>query len=683
MADKALLFWRVWAAAAVLATAVPSARLAWPRSPPPVLPREHAAPSAAPSKPDFALAPAEPAQKEDALLARLAVAQTGNERCELCERLPVSDAPRVTYAITGVLERATLGSVRVCATQALGLQPTAEARSWLVELADDPQVEVQRAALNALAAAADAPARSVVTEATHSDDAETRLSAVSALLLAKRSEAFQAAALVLPGLEDRDALLSLIDTLGQSHDAQAVPALLALISDGERESHLHAIAALGDLGAVAAVPELEGLLESDSPEEFRAAADALKKLAPEAAFAKLRAQLGSSDEQRRSLALALLLDSDRPEVATLLRDQLRSADGEQARVVLQHLTAHPDPAFEAELDDFASTHPEQKRAALYALRAIGTPSALASVQRLGDDATLGRKDKATGRALMTLARDPSEAAQAKVLEFLENPEQQPRAVPMVIAAAPASTVEQVLARANGWAPERRRALIEGLGQRGEPRFSQTLREALRDPDESTRNAALRGLAELGDQAATDETARLSRASDSGDRALAVELLALRDDAAAQSQVQALTSDASMEVVCGALRALEARSPELVLPLAQRAFRAASSEDRVTLLDNLNDLSSSILRPLDELAISEGDDSAALTAVQSLASLEGPESAQRLLSVASDNNRSPEVRTAAASGLRQLGGPLLRSNRALIDTLSPPDDPGVYTCNTNQ
>jgi len=53
----------------------------------------------------------------DPLLARLAVAASGSERCALLERVVASDDAQVTYAIATVLERAQLISVRACATR--------------------------------------------------------------------------------------------------------------------------------------------------------------------------------------------------------------------------------------------------------------------------------------------------------------------------------------------------------------------------------------------------------------------------------------------------------------------------------------------------------------------------------------------------------------------------------------
>ena len=102
-----------------------------------------------------------------------------------------------------------------------------------------------------------------------------------------------------------------------------------------------------------------------------------------------------------------------------------------------------------------------------------------------------------------------------------------------------------------------------------------------------------------------------------------------------------------------------------------------------MLSNLNDLDGAIVRPLYDLALREGDDDAASQALRSLASLEGPDSARRLADVLNDPSRSAQVRSEAASGLRDLGGPLARANRASIAALAPPTSENDWVCGAAQ
>jgi HEAT repeat protein len=242
VAAKALArsrFWQAWTLLSFLGTVLAGVRVVSSASKPTVQAqgRPSVVAERTPKQAATLESPPTPAPSVDRLFARLALAATATERCALLERLQPSEDPQATYAITAVLERAWFGSVRACATQALGRQPTVEAQSWLLDLAEDPEPEVHRSALEALATRDDA-ARAAVVNATEAEDLELRVSAALALLKAKRVEGYAAALRVLPSVEDAEALSSLIDALGQSHDPRALPALEDLLDNAEREKPL-------------------------------------------------------------------------------------------------------------------------------------------------------------------------------------------------------------------------------------------------------------------------------------------------------------------------------------------------------------------------------------------------------------------------------------------------------------
>jgi len=678
MAEPALgraLTWQAWALAALLATIVPSLRLVLAHAGI-GLQRERVAARQPRPERDLIVEPsvAAPTPSEDDVSARLAIAETASERCELLGRLGQTSDPRATYAITGMLDHSVLGSVRVCATQALAAQTNEEAQSWLTDLSDDPLAEVHSSALSALAAREDPRARAAVVEATHAENVDIRLSAVIALLQARREEGFSAALAVMPSIEDRSALSSLIDALGESHDPRALQPLQELIDSADRESHLQAIAALGELGVTSASTSLERFLELGSSQEFQAAAQALVKLVPERALAKLRLAQASSDEERALLALGAIASLDSPPALALLKEQLHSGDEVREAIVLRHLAREARPELEAELAELAeSDEPSLKNPALRALAKLDTPSARATTERLA-----ALKQSALPRSLVALARDRSDAAQAELLQGISDPARRANTLNFVAELAPASTVQRIVTEVASFGVDAQRELIQGVAQRGDPHFSEVLRAALHNEDQGTRNAALQGLLQLGDEAALSEAQRMARASDPDERAVALDLLALRTDTAVP-ELEALASDSDVGVVSRALHVIEGRAPERTLELASRAFRDASPEDRVNLLSNLSDLKNGVTRPLYEIALREGDDDAVIEAVHALAALEGPESAQRLLELVSDSHRSAEVRGEAASGLRDLGGPLARANRALLDSLSEPPHTENITC----
>ncbi|HET7541733.1 MAG TPA: HEAT repeat domain-containing protein [Polyangiaceae bacterium] len=645
----------------------------------------------------------------DPLLARLAVAATATERCALLERVAASEDPQLTYAITAVLDRSQLSSVRACATQALSRQPTSEARSWLLDLAEDPEPAVHGSALESLATRDDA-ARASVVEATHSDDLELRVSAVSALLKAKRPEGYAAAVLVLPSIEDETLLSSLLEALGKSHDPQALPVLEGILENASRESHLQAISAMGELGVVSAATRIAGLLEVGSNEEFSVAAEALNKLTPERITAELRAVLESGMGERQALALSVMFSLNLPNLSSVMRQQLASGDGSRASLVLNRLTSTPDPSLEAELVAFAERgDPRLRFQALQALSRLDTPNAHATVQRLAsslpDDAqrlslvqsadeeleharerrtsSLKSAANTTGATLFELAADPSADSQAALLRYLAANDLGVNDVAVVVEHAPASTVQQLLERVASAPASVRDGLMQGLGRRADPQFISALRASLRDP--ATHHGALTALVQLGDDSILPELQRLAKSDEATERALAVQLFTTRADPASNGEIERLASDPDPEVMSSALHALEGRSPELVARIAERALRQAAPEERASMLSSLSDLKASLSRPLLEHSLTDTEDSVAVQAIQSLGNLQGPTSAERLLSVVTDSSRSAEVRGEAARALRTLGGPLARANRALLDSLDDPEEPEVgveeqFVCN---
>jgi len=698
-------FWQVWTLVSVLGTAVAGA----PLLAPPRTGRAHAASRVSAPASSLtqhraaAIAPVF-APTGDPLLPRLAAAATASDRCALLEQVQPSEDPQYTYAITAVLERARLSSVRACATRALALQPTSEAQSFLIDLAEAPEPEVQQLALDALATRDDA-ARAVVIEAAHSEALERRVVAVEALLNAKRAEGFAAAVPVLPLIEDFQTLWPLIDALGASHDAQALPVLQALVDNADRESHLHAITALGELGVPTASVRLEGFLDAGSSAEFNAAAEALRKLTPERLAGKLQALLTSGSGERQELALSAMFSLEPPNLSSIIKAQLESGNIERMSLVLGRLVGKPDPSFEAELTALADRSDAPLRGmTVRALAALGTPSARATVQRIAESLPDGfvarmvepseeeREQARTRRiaavtgaepvqpnTLIELARDPAPGAQDALVRYLEGHELDAETWASVTEYANTSTVQRLADRGASGGANARRGLIQGLRRRGDPKFVQTLRADLRS-DPATRNEALSALADLGDESVFPELQRLASGNDPVDREFAAQLLSSRAGSDATQELERLASDPDPDVMSQALHALQTRSPERVKALAQRAFRDSSPEDRDNVVSMLGDLNASASRPLLELALRDPDDSVAVQAVRSLSYLQGPESARQLLAVINDTSRSATVRAEAASALHMLGGPLAQANRALLDSLTGPEFIGEFVCN---
>jgi HEAT repeat protein len=640
----------------------------------------------------------------DSVLQRLSGANTGPEKCTRLSELEAGEDPQVAEAITAVLEDTRLVSVRVCATQALGNQRAPVAHSWLTSLANDPEPEVHSAALDILAASDAEQDQAVAVEATHDDDPDIRLSAVNALLKAGREQAFTALAAVLPSIEDRATLDSLITALGASPDARALPVLDSLAATADRDSHLSALSALAASERPVAAPRLWALLEMGSEQEFGIAVNGLLAPARAPLILKLRSIWSSGSPERRTWALAQLLRLDIPDRERLMAEVLRSGELGSKSLVVQELMQKPDASFEAQLIALAQVDEQPLNSqVLYALTQLDTPSARAAVVAVdekspsrfrhhlgkpprGRDETreqliaqLQSADPEAADTLPSLAADHDPSAQEAARSYVES-HQTADNLRRFVTLASADHVQRLLARTGRLDVEQQRAVVSALSQRGEPQFADVLRPSLQAGDPETRASALRGLLSLGDDMARSELEHFAQHTNATDRALAAELLGIGVTPAANAQLEALAQDSDPDVVSAALHALEHAEPEQVQRFAERAFRAAAPEGRAALLGSIGDLRSNVTRPLYELAVADTEDSAAIQGIQALTNLAGPESARQLLTIASDVNRSPEVRQEAAGGLKQLGGALARSNRALLDSLSPTADPGAISCN---
>src|SRR5689334_17860499 len=121
MVQKALAsprFWQIWALLGGIGTAVAGARLAYPlkATPEHIETQANAALKSRTQLPPMLESEPVAAAPAKRPFARLAVAATANERCALLDQVEPSEDTEGTYAITAVLERAHLSSVRACAT---------------------------------------------------------------------------------------------------------------------------------------------------------------------------------------------------------------------------------------------------------------------------------------------------------------------------------------------------------------------------------------------------------------------------------------------------------------------------------------------------------------------------------------------------------------------------------------
>jgi HEAT repeat protein len=633
----------------------------------------------------------------------LQVAESAEELCALLKQLRPSEDTAQTYAITDVLERSQFTSVRACGALALAREPTAPAQSWLLDLADDVEPEVHKVALGALATREDGVAHAAVVEAAHSVDAAVRVAAIGALLSARRSEAFALAKASLQAIDDADTLGELTDALGASGDARAFPVLKDLIENGARSLHLHALTAVGALGLAEGAGLVEPYLRLGSEDEFNAAAKALALLPASGVERELTALLHAGNARRRLSALRRLAELDVPTLDPILLEAAEADDPNLVSFALSRLSERRDPSL---LPLFARASRRgsvrAREAALRALVALATPAAFAElaslaagsgqVAEMAVDAMLripSLRAQAERRriddlqsfsanrrlnSLRTLARDSSEAGQAALLDYVSKSPAGEKHWDVVLNALPITALAKWLPAANDEDPRSRQEFFAALADRGDPKAAALLRSATKDSDPDTRRSAIRGLVSLAAEGSNDLLEGLVKSSTTEDRLLGVTLLEAQTGASAQAALADLARDPDAEVATQSLGVLGQRAPEEAAQVAGRAMRSGTPESRQSMLGALSGWNRELALPVIESALADPDNATASGALTCLGQFEGPEVARLLYSVVVDAQRAQEVRTAAAAALYALGGPIVRSNQALIESLLPAEDP---------
>ncbi|MFZ5896197.1 MAG: HEAT repeat domain-containing protein [Myxococcota bacterium] len=557
----------------------------------------------------------------DHVLLRLAVSESSEELCELLEGLEPSENVEVTYAISDVLQRARLRSLRSCAAKALAMRPGSEATSFLIDLAQDSDLEIAAEAFSALLSRGGELTLSTVLDAAHDENPDVRLRAISALLAAHRAEAFELAVDLLPRLEDVSSASELSLALGELGDARALSLLVALVRNGEHELHLAAVQALGRLAAREAIPTLVSLLELGSELEFRAASEALQRIDAVQAVAALRSQAQSENAQRRAWAASFLASwRAEPSALEALRELSHSNEVALRRVAEEALGDSNEPGPE----------PAQAEAAP---REVALQEAL---QRGGEEATLALRS--------TLPTLSSAALEAVVAE-----------------------------RANERDPELRRTLVVGVAARGEPRFTSFLQSALRDEDSTTRRAAARGLIAAAAPNAEQLLDGLLKSDDAEDRSLAFSVLADRGDAASLERLESLTlataldnqlEDSASSVGFDALKGV---APERAARVLEQFYGRVSPERQVVLLNSMDGLGR-LAVPTCVRALKSRDAAVVEQAISVAANSGNPAFAPLLLEIARDEQRGRGLREQAAAAITSLGGAVARENQALLHEL---------------
>lgn len=194
--------------------------------------------------------------------------------------------------------------------------------------------------------------------------------------------------------EDNYTRENAIEALGRVKSTEAIPILIRLLKDpNEKNMQSYVIRALGDIGAVEAIPDICEFLLNESKYIRGNAAEALGKIKSPQSVIALRKALAFCLEQTEgenySPDIAQIIDAlvelrDKDSITNIIR-ALHSESVHSRQVALFALgklgavTAVSDISKYLEEDDYFI-----QRAAIEALKLIGTPEALKALSRMAD-----------------------------------------------------------------------------------------------------------------------------------------------------------------------------------------------------------------------------------------------------------------------------------------------------------
>lgn len=365
--------------------------------------------------------PSDVAAEHETLEQRLTAlknARSPSDTCGALSSLAVENGEdeRATITIADFATATHSMLLRSCAIAALGTASSEAATSFLVALAEDPEISIRLYVVDALAGRKDAGARGAVLDAAHSQDHE--LSVHAALALAQAG-AREAVPLIVQALrtESGDTALGLIAALGSTKTPEAAAALAELVKTGSGRSRTAAIGALGAQGGEVATEALASAL-GGSVEDSRAVVQALAQIGDDRARKVLLDVAAGGEHEAAIAALQGLSNMTGDDVKRVMTASLGSTDPERAASAAMYFGQQGDASALPALTEMTRTGAaDAAQSALSAIAAIGGEPARAAL------AALARKGGALqGQAMGQLAALPGGRAEARsvALEILRS-----------------------------------------------------------------------------------------------------------------------------------------------------------------------------------------------------------------------------------------------------------------------
>jgi HEAT repeat protein len=427
--------------------------------------------------------------------------------------------------------------------------------------------------------------------------------------------------------------VGVISSLGMRRDAQAVPALSALLGDADAAVAQAAARALGQIATPEAVSALEKAVGQTAPENqvafceglFRAAESlAASKKTAEAlrVYQRLRALSPAPHQVRAGALRGLILNSPAKAALNLVLEgvlsedyvltaaaagaamELKSADVSKALaselpklhadkqiLIIQVLGKRGDAVAYPALFELARNGQGPVRvAAIRALPEIGKPGAVPVLSGLLSDA-----DKAVSTAAMdALAGFPGKEADAAVMKMFEAPDaaQRARAIDLAARRRMTQTIPLLAKAAGDTAPEVRVAALRRLGELGGPAEVKTMLDlVLKNTGAQELGALEQGLITIcnatgkPDESAEKVAAVLPQAQ-GAQKSTLLRVLGGIGGARALQAVRSVVGDPNPDVHADAIRTLgEWRTPDVADVLLELARTSQRQTDKVLCLRN--------------------------------------------------------------------------------------------------
>ena len=617
-------------------------------------------------------------------LQALYASTTSQATCEALQAL-APGAGGDEEATTAIGERTTEKwpfAVRGCAIDALSSVRTGAARSWLGDLLSDKDREVRKRAIHALADSDDDEARRMLLGVARSGSGPDRFEAVVALGTQHVREAGPLIVAELGRTSGVEEQRELVQALGESGDPAAMTPLLQLAAHGPASLRSAALEALGSMGGEGAAGALEQAMLSGGREDTAAAAQALGRMKDGKGKAALISAAKDSRRSVSSAALRALAELDGDDVRDVMLGAL--GGGEEARAAaVQWFASKRDPSAIPKLTELASkSTTATANEALAALVTIGTDDAIAAVQDVAS-----KPGPLQGQALAQLASTPGGAERSRALAIrlvkeggqnassalgvLEGDTSPEARAALIDLAKGTGTIEPsamaTLARsgdpeamrvlsdlARSGKPSQRLNAVSALGSTADPHAVPVLAAALREGDAGLRRTAINALVEIGGADAERAVLDATTTGDVGVKMVAVTALGRLGTAGAQGQLERLAQEKDPNVARVALSTLAQHAPERAGALVDRAMSAEDKQTRLNAMNMVPMLDVTTARRVVMAGLRDADDQVALTAVQQLGDMGGPEARSALEGVLSDARASEDRKRAAADQLVDMG-----------------------------